>query len=137
MENNNPLETIEVKQVIRIGVDSIAALLCNAFEGGYADWCQIIRCNEPHSEVKFEKHANWSKLPRCSWPLGEGGYVSLINTLNNETYTLDRSSIETGLEIMCNQYQNHFEDFVEGRSDGITGDVFLQCCVLGTVDYWK
>ena len=48
---------------------------------------------------------------------------------------LDRESIKKGLMLMADKYPRHFNDFVNDNDDAITGDVFLQCCLLGDVVY--
>jgi hypothetical protein len=36
---------------------------------------------------------------------------------------------------MAQAYTRHFADFINQNDDAITGDVFLQCCLLGEVLY--
>ena len=43
--------------------------------------------------------------------------------------------LQQGLQRMARKYPRHFADFMAENDDAITGDVFLQCVVLGEVIY--
>lgn len=45
------------------------------------------------------------------------------------------SDIENGLELMRDEYPNHWADLAEENDDAITGDVFLQLTVFGELIY--
>jgi hypothetical protein len=49
--------------------------------------------------------------------------------------TIDKLSLEAGLQLMAKKYPKHFNDFMSINEDAITGDVFLQLVVLGEVIY--
>ena len=38
-----------------------------------------------------------------------------------------------GSQIMANKYTWHFDNFINDNADAETGDVFLQCSVLGDI----
>lgn len=50
-------------------------------------------------------------------------------------YILDLTAIKRGLEVMAKDYPKHFMDLISEADDVITGDVFLQCALLGEVEY--
>lgn len=50
-------------------------------------------------------------------------------------YLLTPQKMKKGLNIMAKKYRHHFCDFINENGDMITGDVFLQCCLLGDVIY--
>jgi hypothetical protein len=43
--------------------------------------------------------------------------------------------LQGGLDFMANNYAQHLSDIIEERGDAITGDVLLQCSLLGDVIY--
>jgi hypothetical protein len=45
------------------------------------------------------------------------------------------ADLAKGLQTMAEKYPRHFADFVAENDDADTGDVFLQCVVLGDVVY--
>ena len=50
-------------------------------------------------------------------------------------YKLSKSKILEGLTIIREKYPRHFADILNENSDSITGDVLIQCSVLGDVVY--
>lgn len=50
-------------------------------------------------------------------------------------YTLDLEGIKRGLQVMADKFPKHFADFLSDNGDDITGDVFLQCALLGDIIY--
>lgn len=48
---------------------------------------------------------------------------------------LDTHSIEKGWEVFKNKYPKHYKDAVSENGDAHTGDILLQCIVLGHVIY--
>lgn len=50
-------------------------------------------------------------------------------------YTLDLKAIKRGLEVMAEKFPTHFADVLTENDDDNTGDVFLQCALLGNVIY--
>ena len=49
--------------------------------------------------------------------------------------TLDGDAVQRGLQTMAEKYPRHWGDFIRENEDAITGDVFIQCCLLGEVVY--
>jgi len=43
--------------------------------------------------------------------------------------------IQAGLDFMAHTYPKHLADIIEERDDAITGDVLLQCSLLGDIIY--
>lgn len=53
----------------------------------------------------------------------------------DDTCFLTDVELQQGLQRMARKYPRHFADFMAENDDAITGDVFLQCVVLGEVIY--
>lgn len=106
-------------------------LLTSAFEGGSTYWCELVSVVRPKGKNKGKYLQDIPFLP--------GGVVILKDKeesgLNAETFALDRSSLETGLQTMANKFPYHFGLFMDENDDAETADVFLQCCLFGEVIY--
>jgi hypothetical protein len=128
------MKPFEVKVTKTFTNDQIAGLLCTGFEGGdTASWAEIVKKVKPKTQADFE--GDWLEYPLYSYPLGTGGQVVVKDKYTSQEHILDRKAIQRGLEIMAEKYPRHFNDFVDEQDDAITGDVFIQCCVLGDVIY--
>lgn len=53
--------------------------------------------------------------------------------VKSKKLTIDK--LLEGFTIMANKYPRHFSDVLTENDDAETADVFLQCCVLGSVIY--
>jgi len=64
------------------------------------------------------------------------GAAILLQEIDGENVLrLDRAALEPGLQIMAEKYPRHFANFAQEAEDAETGDVFIQCCVLGEIVY--
>ena len=71
-----------------------------------------------------------------SAPFSKGGGVGFEDEEEpGEEMVLTREKMEKGLQIMSEKYPQHFSDFIRENEDAITGDVFLQCALLGDIVY--
>lgn len=131
----------------------VADLLCGAFEGGSNYWYSIEKFIKPKEvEFRFDKGHVFRHL---DYPLNPGGAL-LIGTLENDVdaknglddgkyvsskkgkkgaplFILDLNTIKEGLKIMERDFPSHYMDWVLENDDANTGDVFLQCCLFGTL----
>jgi hypothetical protein len=107
----------------------ISDLLCCAFEGGSNYWYWINRFNYPDEKIlKLE-------YPHLELPLIEGGSL-LIDAQGDKEHSgklLNLESIQKGLQLLHDNYCNHFNDLLTENDDADTGDVFLQLCLFGEV----
>ncbi len=101
------------------------------FKGRAKPWWKIVTVTEPPA-FNFRTH-NSLILRQLDCPLNEGGWLGLSRESESEVLRLDLTSIANGLNVMASRYPRHFADFLNENTDGITGDVFLQCCLLGEV----
>jgi len=52
-----------------------------------------------------------------------------------EPLTLDRAAVARGLQLMQEKTLTHFANFLHGREDETTGDVFMQLALFGELRY--
>jgi len=91
-------------------------LLCNAFEDGSAYWAEA---DGDHTQA-FEPG---------------GVIVREFEEFLAPDLVLNVAAIQSGLAIMEEKYPIHFANFLNEDDDAETGDVFLQCCLLGEIVY--
>ena len=125
-ESKSTVEPFEV--VKKIDAQRIADTLVSALEGGTGYWCQIDNEKGPNYNSKTcdriaAGHAHLLIIEDC----GEGD--------EPKTHKLDRCALDLGLRIMADKYPKHFADIVNENDDAETGDVLLQCALLGEIVY--
>jgi hypothetical protein len=128
-----------------ISDDIIRNLLCCAFEGGSNYWYLIDRKVLPPVTTIADYREGGSRQPKDNYwhwsqliPLDEGGALVITAKEADEIdgkkeWTLNREAIRRGCEIMAQKYPQHWGDAIGGSEDATTGDVFLQCCLFGTL----
>ena len=112
--------TIEIKK--SIPVKRITDLLCCGLEGGIIYWVKKIKAkkgmsNEDLYDIKRE---NWG--------------IIIIDEDNKE-HTLTIESLKKGIQLMANDADYHFNNFVKENEDAETGDVFIQMCCFNEIIY--
>lgn len=124
--------------------ERIEDLLCCAFEGGVGYWCEINEYRNPDNVSVKYKH--------MELPLTENGAVVCQAFVDGDErddddnwldedgnmlplLVLNKEAVQSGLDVMQKKYPSHFADFLSESEDAITGDVFLQCCLLGELVY--
>jgi hypothetical protein len=125
--------------------DRVSSLIVSAFEGGSNYWYLIdFKKSVKPSDENLWKFPDDSGLNdgktvyhHVQWPMSAGGRLFVTNHFGDEGEEgfLDRESIQKGLQVMAERYPKHFADFIAENDDGDTGDVFLQCAVLGQLVY--
>lgn len=132
MAKNKSHFTVSV--IKELSNDQIAGLLCTGFEGGMTgQWAEVVRRHKPSVLPEFA--GDWNEYPLYSFPLAVDGSIEIRDIETDTIHKLDRESIVKGLKIMADKYPRHFNDFIDENDDAITGDVFVQCCVLGDCIY--
>ena len=135
----------------QIPVDRVQDLLCCALEGGSNYWYRIEKFIEPTEFLNYcDSRSNHDEKPdfkpevfrHIDYPTNPGGsiivsdYHGVEGDVKSMTKTkLNIKSISKGLKIMAEKYPRHYGNFTSDNEDAETGDVFLQCCVLGTLVY--
>jgi hypothetical protein len=102
------------------GRERIDGLLVGAFEGGSNYW---IRSASPVNEGEdFYEVAPYS------------GGLCVVDGDGQSNY-LTPSALRRGLQTMADKYPRHMADLLAKNDDATTADVFLQCCLFGTLIY--
>jgi len=124
---------------VRTPVDPnrIADLLCSAFDGGVGYWVSFRTYMPKEPDWSWCKDkSQWESVRKCYVASLCGGHVKITDLLDDDkVYKLDRAALIRGLEVMSSKYPWHFMNFINEDDDAETGDVYLQCCVLGDVVY--
>lgn len=130
---------LTVKTTVDVPMPRIASVICTGFEGGIGYWASIERYTcAPGTTLYTDADDNY--CPHyVSHALSDGASVTLIEDSGNgdkpRKRTLTLAKVKRGLALMAKQEPSHFADVVSGRFDATTGDVFLQLCLLGEVEY--
>lgn len=141
--------TVTVKQEVEW--KRIKDLLCCALEGGSGYWAQINNRDGIHlapglayadfrEDGKMQEPDNYFH-PYEIIPTVEGCSIELFDATGEadsvpehpQPWILNRESLERGLQVMADKYPHHYANFVQENEDAETGDVYLQCCVLGEI----
>lgn len=112
--------------IIKQPVDpkKVANTLVSALEGGTGYWAQIDN----------EKGPNYT-ANTCDKIVAGKAHLLIVDLDTQQSRKLDRGAIEAGLVIMAKKYPQHFADMISENDDATTGDVLLQCALLGEVIY--
>jgi hypothetical protein len=127
--------TVTVKKEVEMR--DLADLLVCAFEGGSNYWIEKVTKVEPTSREfiyeNSEKDPSKPRYPLYEHPFNPGGQVivKVSEDYDGDVFPLNLATIEKGLNIMAEKYPKHLGDFLDENYDATTGDIFLQCCVLG------
>jgi hypothetical protein len=129
---------------LEISKDSIANLLCSAFEGkGIGYWARIVEYKEPTDGVNLKEYNTsgedgcWNKnvIPYIHYPLSKDGYVLIEDFEENRVCKLNLEAIEKGLTIFISKHGMSAGQWLSENFDASTADVFVQCCLFGDVIY--
>jgi len=144
MSNTSTIEPNGFGAEHLIPAERVSDLLCCAFEGGSNYWygeADISKYPDGFESVEELQGArkkagleyyHWVQIIPCM----EGGEITFGDLeTENAVYTLNREAIERGLQLMLANHPKHYADWLAENDDAITGDVFLQLCVLGDVIY--
>ncbi len=112
----------------------MADLLCAALEGGIGHWACLIKTELGEEDVKpwgDDYTPKYIQAPFCT-----GGSLTFCDVEDEDTvWTLTRDGMQEGLDTMTEKYPNRTADFLAENDDAETGDVFVQCALLGDIDY--
>jgi len=105
--------------LLKIPEKRIVDLLCCAYEGGSHYWSSGDR-------RPYTIDGDTLRLPVT---------VFEEDDFQKTPHTLDFAAIQRGFQVMAEKYPWHLAHFLEENEDAETGDVFLQCAVLGEIVY--
>ncbi len=135
------MTAIALKQT-EVPLQRVADLICCGMEGGINYWGGFDSCREP-AEYSFLSNPDLNDgkpFKHIDPALNEGGAVILFlenpeDNEDNKPLELTLDTIKTGLEIMGEKYPHQMANFLGDNEDAETGDVFIQCCILGEAIY--
>ncbi len=130
-----------LKMTLEIATGKIAGIVCCALEGGTGYWAKIevvpgdAKPPAPGSWGDTFPDAHEFKHIWCA--LTPGAHIKVWDAESPDELlgTLDLEACMRGLALMQAKYPKHFADFLDETDDATTGDVFMQCAVLGEVTY--
>ena len=139
---DNPV--IKIKVDMEIPMLRLADLLCEGFEGGVGYWAQIVNWDKPPELTFTIDKLSGDKDPHVykhiDYPLNAGGavYIKVVDADDTDTdivYKLDYEACMRGLKVMQEKAPRHFANWIAENDDSETGDVFIQCALLGDIVY--
>ena len=119
----------------------IAELLCAGFEGGCGYWCRIMDCVPPARPVAV-LDPEGDVYMYTDFPLTGGKVIVRLDDGSSgdtdekyEPLVLNGAAIKKGLQLMPEKAPHHWANFLNENEDALTGDVFIQLCLLGEIVY--
>ena len=100
--------------------ERILDLFSCGLEGGIGYWCTV-------NEVKGNGYYDFNNP---EWSIT----FELIEE-DNKKVVLNKFKLSKGLQIMSEKYPYHWNNFLTENEDAITGDVYVQCCLLNEIVY--
>lgn len=119
---------ITVNQKVTVPQERILDLLICGVEGGASYWMTVEGNWNAGKDGWLENKISKGTLNFSNRQATEEGEGVKIRTI-------DKLSLEAGLQLMAKKYPKHFNDFMNDNEDADTGDVFLQLVVLGELIY--
>jgi hypothetical protein len=126
-------DSVAATVAVTVGVtwQQIEDTLCSAWEGGSNYWLECHGFRPPtdaSDAAKVEQRYQNALYP------GGACLVRLVEE-REELEPLTREKLLSGLQVMASKCPKQFAHMVNDNGDADTGDVFLQCCLLGEVVY--
>lgn len=140
----------KVKIEYEILKKDVQSLICSALEGGLlgsGEWCELVGYHYRRgvSKADFEPEGKYAERCGIRWehPMYLVPFVLKCGLILEEQdgdepvaqHILDADAIDRGFVVMAQKYPHHWRDFLAGKADGTTADVWLQCALLGSVQY--
>ena len=125
-------------------------LVCCGLESGPYGSFTIVGYEKPAEiKVKLDDFSSYMKpeerrvYRHIDYPFNDGGAVLFkVKDGYAETpeeqetvYKLNRETLVKGMQILLEKYPRIYGDWVKENDDALTGDAFIQCCLLGDVVY--
>lgn len=130
-----------------LGIDRVSNLICSGLEcGSYATFgVNTAKYKKPDDDKLYWMSEDDKKegkpFRHIQYPLSEGGAATLYCRYDEEEgeeereFILDLPALKRGLGrffVLCPKL---YADVLTDNDDALTGDAFLQCCLLGEVVY--
>ena len=121
---------MELSSIVTIDDQRVQDLLCCALEGGSNYWYEITKYIYPEGLIRSDM-----EYPHLELPF-RGGSLSISDIEDGDFCgELNLEACKRGLQVMADKYPQHYADFITENEDADTGDVFLQCALLGEIVY--
>jgi len=75
----------------------------------------------------------WAQADGPSSQAFESSGVKIF--VGDEVHVLNQEKLARGLQTLCSDWPWHWAHLFNDNMDAETGDVFLQCCLFGTIVY--
>jgi hypothetical protein len=128
MGQYNPRPMFDVK--IKITDQHLVSLFSDA-DGGSAYWAEL--------SVKFSEDSDTKGLSfeerLVDHVMNKHSSFIITDVEENEEYIINKRDIERALQIMSDDYPEHFSNLIKEEDDADTGDVFLQILCFDEVVY--
>jgi hypothetical protein len=132
---------------------NVMGLVCSGLESGsYGSFIIVGYKKPPKMEIRFDERDE-TVYKHFEYPFQTGGATLFVDKYEAEDtglskedacnklekagkkLVLDRAAIVKGMQLFMEKYPRMYADFVGDGGDAITGDAFVQCCLLGEVVY--
>jgi hypothetical protein len=121
------MPTTEIKFTVTVNIPEqrVNDLVCAGMESG---------CYGSFTIVGYENESG--PYRHIDTPF-KGGTILMQDKYGDEptVYRLDLAALKKGLQILGEKYPHLMSDFVNENEDAITGDAYIQCCLLGDIVY--
>jgi hypothetical protein len=141
-KRNLPFMDATFDVTIAIPRERLYSLIVSANEQGSGYWARVIRVHVPDGAdtLWMDDPGDLKVWPQhgaalCGGSVLYGVVDDATGELTTERCTLDSRSIARGLQVMQEKHPRHFFDVIGENDDAETADVFLQCCLLGKVQF--
>ena len=121
------------KLFVEIFVDKkIVASLVEEANAHCGYWCAVV---EESEDTDFDDVIPGTKKIWIKFSIRDNEDWDVNKPGQKEQKVLSFNSIRRGLAIMAGKYPHRFADVIKDNCDAETADVFLQCCLLGDVEF--
>ena len=130
-----------MKITIDLPETHMLTMLCNADYRDYTsldgelqkayDWVK----KNPDSVSEFDYPECWEPQMFAYLKGDTNHYVLIRDEYSDDVIALTWDKMCKAIQLMAQDYTNHFDDLIQQNDDAITADVFLQLSLFGDVIY--
>jgi hypothetical protein len=118
--------------------DMVWQLLVQGFDTDYSSfWADPAIAREPtHRSPYLSQKATPAWSEKAAQAAMCGGLIRFRDSEDGEKLgTMDRDSLQRGLDLIAKDYPKHLADILKDNCDAETSDIFFQLSVMGEVVY--